>query len=98
MKEKMVSAERKTLEMAAKYICNLRDGLCPMVVENYRCLSACGPETQPWRCWIDHFQTVSGAKAAKTADTKHVREFSSRIRPRREQRGIHRPAADLEPS
>lgn len=65
MREETTKARNEALVRAAKYICNLRDGLCPMVVENYRCLSACGPDTQPWRCWIDHFLTSAGIKEDK---------------------------------
>ena len=40
------------LEKAAKYICNMKDGLCPMVVENMQCRSVCTVETLPWQCWV----------------------------------------------
>lgn len=96
MKEKMMIGEKKALEMAAKYICNLRDGLCPMVVENYRCLSDCGPETLPWRCWIDHFLAASGAKEGNKAQADPGRALPSRTRPRSKRWGFHRPAADRE--
>jgi len=56
------------LEKAAKYICNFRDGLCPMVVENFSCTWACSQDTQPWRCWIELFRMELG----KMADGKRV--------------------------
>lgn len=90
----MANTKNPTLEMAAKYICNLRDGLCPMVVENYQCLSACGPDTQPWRCWINHFQTLVSAKETTSTRATHSPDFSSRFRPERMHRKTPRPTAD----
>ena len=94
MREKVTHQERKALEMAAKYICNLQDGRCPMVVDNYRCLSACAQDTQPWRCWIDHFMNASGAKETKAAKDKTGPEFSRRSQPRYDPWKNYRPAAD----
>ena len=50
----------KGLERAAKYICNLLDGLCPMVVEHYPCPVICNLDTLPWHCWIDYFLAGGG--------------------------------------
>ncbi len=50
--------KEKTLEIAAKYLCNLLDGRCPLVVENHPCPTECGPETLPWHCWIRYFQAA----------------------------------------
>ncbi|MDF1577225.1 MAG: hypothetical protein RQ753_08160 [Desulfurivibrionaceae bacterium] len=44
------------LEKAAKYICNFREGLCPMVVEGFSCKWPCSEETLPWQCWIELFK------------------------------------------
>jgi hypothetical protein len=55
---------RKALEMAAKYICNHLDGLCPMVVEQHPCPADCILETLPWHCWIDYFLTTGAAGGA----------------------------------
>jgi hypothetical protein len=52
----------KVLEMAAKYICNLLDGLCPMVVEKHPCPANCTLATLPWHCWIDYFQAGAAAR------------------------------------
>jgi hypothetical protein len=54
--------ERKALEKAAKYICTMKCGLCPMVVENMPCPQECDLETRPWRCWFAYFQSQSQAK------------------------------------
>ena len=50
--------KEKALEIAAKYLCNLLDGRCPLAVEKYPCPTECGPETLPWRCWINYFQAA----------------------------------------
>jgi hypothetical protein len=48
--------DRQALEKAAKYICNLKDGLCLMVVENMICRKVCTLDTLPWQCWLTHFK------------------------------------------
>jgi len=41
------------LEKAAKMICNLKSGLCPMREENFSgCPRACTEDTRPWQCWV----------------------------------------------
>jgi hypothetical protein len=44
------------LERAAKYICTLKSGMCPMTEENFTCRTECDLETRPWQCWIDFFK------------------------------------------
>jgi hypothetical protein len=61
MKETSQLSEHDALEKAAKYICNLHDGLCPMVVEKIICKSQCTMETVPWHCWMALF--IEGAAA-----------------------------------
>jgi len=41
---------------AAKYICTLKCGMCPMAVEKFPCPQACTLEVRPWQCWIAYFQ------------------------------------------
>ncbi len=43
------------LEKAAKYICNQKCGLCPMVLEHF-CPQECTEETVPWQCWQAFFK------------------------------------------
>ncbi len=42
-----------SLEHAAKMICNLKCGLCPVREERFRgCPSECTEDIRPWRCWV----------------------------------------------
>lgn len=52
--------DKNAMEHAAKYICTLKCGLCPMVEEGFSCRAECGIETRPWRCWIDFFMESAG--------------------------------------
>ncbi len=52
--------ERNALEKAAKYICTLKCGLCPMVEEGFSCPTECDTETRPWRCWVEFFKEADG--------------------------------------
>ena len=54
--ESSYDADAKALERAAKYICNLQDGLCPMAVEDFHCRSTCDSYTLPWKCWVMLFK------------------------------------------
>ena len=45
-----------TLEIAAKYICTSKCGLCPMVVETFTCPQECHLETKAWQCWMTYFR------------------------------------------
>ena len=49
-------SDGQALEKAAKYICNLKDGLCPMVVEKMECRTVCTLDTLPWKCWLTLFK------------------------------------------
>jgi hypothetical protein len=62
--------EELALEQAAKYICNLLGGLCPLVVEEHRCRTPCDLDTLPWQCWIDYFQAATASR--QKADTAEV--------------------------
>jgi hypothetical protein len=47
------------LEKAAKMICSLKCGLCPMREKDFAgCPSECSENTKPWRCWIAYLKTV----------------------------------------
>ncbi|MBU0682480.1 MAG: hypothetical protein KKD73_13770 [Proteobacteria bacterium] len=55
----------QALERAAKKICNLKCGLCPIREEDFAgCLVSCHEEIKPWQCWVAHFkkQVEYGAK------------------------------------
>ena len=56
------SPDDLVLEKAAKYICNVKCGLCPMVVEGTPCFQKCGLDTLPWQCWLFYFKELA-AKA-----------------------------------
>lgn len=45
------------LEKAAKYLCTIRCGLCPHVVEQYPCPTDCNLDTQVWECWVSFFHS-----------------------------------------
>ena len=48
----------RALEKAAKMICNLKCGLCPMREEDFQgCPYECTEEIRPWRCWMAHLRT-----------------------------------------
>jgi hypothetical protein len=51
-----VNKEKTTevaLEKAAKMICNLKSGLCPMREENFPgCPWQCTEDIRPWQCWV----------------------------------------------
>ncbi len=50
------STATAALEKAAKYLCTMRCGLCPHVVEKYPCPTDCGMDTQVWECWVHFFR------------------------------------------
>ncbi len=48
----------QALEKAAKKICNLQCGRCPIKEEDFAgCSVDCDEEVRPWRCWVTHFKT-----------------------------------------
>jgi hypothetical protein len=63
--------EGAVLEKAAKYICNFREGLCPMVVEGFSCKRPCTEETLPWHCWIELFRERSANVAGGKSHEDH---------------------------
>lgn len=55
--------DARALERAAKYICNSKDGLCPMRIEDFKCRFPCDLDTLPWQCWVIFFkEPVRGKK------------------------------------
>ncbi|MDH5298490.1 MAG: hypothetical protein OEV91_05675 [Desulfobulbaceae bacterium] len=57
--DKMVVEQ--ALEKAAKMICNLKCGVCPIREKDFQgCLLPCGEETRPWQCWVAHFKSQTG--------------------------------------
>lgn len=55
--QKRAERSDKALARAAKYVCNLRCGLCPMREPDFKgCPTACSEETRPWQCWVAHFK------------------------------------------
>ena len=50
------TANTEALEGAAKYICTIKCGMCPMAVEQFPCPQACTLEVRPWQCWVVYFQ------------------------------------------
>ena len=53
--------ESVSLEKAAKYICTILDGMCPMAAERYACPTVCTLDTVPWQCWISYFREQEAA-------------------------------------
>ncbi|MEW6426671.1 MAG: hypothetical protein AB1568_01415 [Thermodesulfobacteriota bacterium] len=55
------------LEKAAKYICTLRCGRCPMVVEHFPCPRECDLDTAAWQCWVVFFRRRAAASDTAAA-------------------------------
>jgi hypothetical protein len=50
------------LEKAAKIICSMKCGLCPIREDNFTgCPYACTEDIRPWRCWVDHLLKIAGS-------------------------------------
>ncbi len=61
----------RALEKAAKYVCNTKCGVCPMLVEDFSCPTSCGLETVPWKCWQAFFiDQVQGRNKASEEQSK----------------------------
>lgn len=47
------------LKKAAKIICGLKCGLCPMREENFSgCPYPCTEDVRPWQCWVEHIREL----------------------------------------
>ncbi|BCO10242.1 hypothetical protein GF1_26180 [Desulfolithobacter dissulfuricans] len=50
----------KALEKAAKLICSLKCGLCPIREPDFSgCPFACTEDIRPWQCWVRHLKDRS---------------------------------------
>ena len=50
------------LEHAAKLICTLKCGVCPIREKDFSgCPYTCNDEIRPWRCWMEHLQQVASS-------------------------------------
>ena len=50
----------QALEKAAKIICGLKCGLCPIREENFSgCPVACHEDIRPWQCWVAHLREIA---------------------------------------
>ncbi|WP_456473367.1 hypothetical protein [Desulfolithobacter sp.] len=50
----------RALEKAAKLICNLKCGLCPIREPDFSgCPFACTEDIRPWQCWVSHLKNHS---------------------------------------
>jgi hypothetical protein len=59
VKKNEVTLER-ALEKAAKMICTMKLGLCPLRESNFTgCPSLCQEDTLPWQCWVAHFRQIA---------------------------------------
>ena len=57
------------LEKAAKKICTLKCGLCPVREEDFAgCPVVCHEDIKPWQCWVAHFR---GQAAERTRRLLH---------------------------
>ncbi|MBC8318521.1 MAG: hypothetical protein H8E41_11490 [Desulfobulbaceae bacterium] len=51
------------LEKAAKVVCNLKCGLCPIHEDGFSgCPYDCREEILPWQCWAAHFKQIGESK------------------------------------
>jgi hypothetical protein len=66
--KKQLDDEKFALENAAKYICNLKCGLCPLIAEGFNCEFDCNLETVPWKCWRFYFRQIAlkGSETGKS--------------------------------
>ncbi len=55
-----ISIEEKALIKAAKLICDLKSGLCPIHEPGFSgCPQACTGDIRPWQCWKIHLTTLA---------------------------------------
>ncbi len=55
------SLESKALVKAAKIICELKSGLCPIREEDFSgCPFACTEDIRPWQCWVAYLTAHAG--------------------------------------
>jgi len=60
MQERNESILERALEKAAKMICNLQYGRCPVQEEHFSgCPSMCHEDIVPWQCWVSYLRTTA---------------------------------------
>ena len=60
MDTKSTTVEERALIKAAKLICDLKSGLCPMHEPDFiGCPHACTEDVRPWRCWVIYLTILS---------------------------------------
>lgn len=65
MPERNESALERALEKAAKIICSLQAGRCPVKEEHFPgCPSVCNEDSLPWKCWVSYLQATANRVAA----------------------------------
>jgi hypothetical protein len=66
MLERNESTLERALEKAAKMICTLQLGRCPVQEEHFPgCPSVCHEDIVPWQCWVSYLRAIAtGAGAA----------------------------------
>ena len=53
----------RALEQAAKIICTLKCGICPIREDNFSgCPFICDEEIRPWQCWVVHLLEVASTQ------------------------------------
>lgn len=63
MQENKEKTTELALEKAAKMICDLKSGICPVREENFAgCPDSCHEEIIPWRCWVLHLKDIAQAE------------------------------------
>lgn len=56
--KKYISIEEKALIKAAKIICDLNSGRCPMHEPDFSgCPHNCSEDIRPWQCWVAYLIT-----------------------------------------
>ncbi len=56
--KRYISIEEKALIKAAKLICDLKSGLCPMNEPGFSgCPQSCSEDIRPWQCWVTYLTT-----------------------------------------
>lgn len=64
-----VSIEEKALIKAAKLICNLKSGLCPIREPDFLgCPFPCGEDIRPWQCWVIHLKVLASYENGSKTD------------------------------
>lgn len=61
--KRYVSIEEQALIKAAKLICNLKSGVCPIYEADFLgCPRPCNEDIRPWQCWVVHLTSLVSNK------------------------------------